>query len=227
MLCVLIRIASSSLMSTLNIQLLCRKSIGFPELAIFASWSGAMINLQWRELPMSRTNFLGPKDVRAIEVRLYILKGGTLENAKTHKHTHTHKWWEDDIKERTGPRVATSWGWIDIISTLCARWEFLPNSLFQIGKHVISPIFNIPSILEFGVQYILSQASASERVKKWLINTHTHTHTHKWWADNIKKRTGPRFASWQRLEIESTLFQPCVPAGNFCQILVSDWKACN
>ena len=30
-----------------------------------------MINPQWLELPMSRTNFLGPKDVRAIEVRLY------------------------------------------------------------------------------------------------------------------------------------------------------------
>ena len=31
-----------------------------------------MIIPQWLELPMSRTNFLGPKDVRAIEVRLYI-----------------------------------------------------------------------------------------------------------------------------------------------------------
>ena len=31
-----------------------------------------MINPQWLELPMSRTNFYGPKDVRAIEVRLYM-----------------------------------------------------------------------------------------------------------------------------------------------------------
>ena len=30
-----------------------------------------MINPQWLELPMSRTIFYGPKDVRAIEVRLY------------------------------------------------------------------------------------------------------------------------------------------------------------
>ena len=30
-----------------------------------------MINPQWLELPMSRINFHGPKDVRAIEVRLY------------------------------------------------------------------------------------------------------------------------------------------------------------
>ena len=30
-----------------------------------------MINPQWLELPMSRTDFHGPKDVRAIEVRLY------------------------------------------------------------------------------------------------------------------------------------------------------------
>ena len=32
-----------------------------------------MINPQWLELPMSRTNFHGPKDVRAIEVRLYFV----------------------------------------------------------------------------------------------------------------------------------------------------------
>ena len=32
-----------------------------------------MINPQWLELPMSRTIFYGPKDVRAIEVRLYLL----------------------------------------------------------------------------------------------------------------------------------------------------------
>ena len=57
-------------MSTFNIQLLCRRSIDFPELAIFASRPGAMINLHWLELPMARTLFHGPKDVRAIEVRL-------------------------------------------------------------------------------------------------------------------------------------------------------------
>ena len=59
-------------MSTLNIQLLCRRSIDFPELAIFASRPGAMINLDWLELPMARTIFHGPKGVRAIEVRLYM-----------------------------------------------------------------------------------------------------------------------------------------------------------
>ena len=32
-----------------------------------------MINPQWLELPVSRTDFHGPKDVRAIEVRLYML----------------------------------------------------------------------------------------------------------------------------------------------------------
>ena len=48
------------LMSTLNIQLLCRKSIDFPELAIFASRAGAMINLHWL-ISMARTIFHGPK----------------------------------------------------------------------------------------------------------------------------------------------------------------------
>ena len=57
------------LMSTLNIQLLCRRSTDFPELAIFASRPGAMINLHWLELPMDRTVFHGLKGVRAIEVR--------------------------------------------------------------------------------------------------------------------------------------------------------------
>ena len=58
-------------MSPLNIHLLCRKSIDFPELAIFASRSCVMINLHWLELPMAQTIFHGPKGVRAIEVRLY------------------------------------------------------------------------------------------------------------------------------------------------------------
>ena len=57
-------------MSTLNIQLLCRGSIDFPELAIFASRPGAMINLDWLELSMARTIFHGPKGIQAIDVRL-------------------------------------------------------------------------------------------------------------------------------------------------------------
>ena len=31
-----------------------------------------MINPHWLRLPLSRTNFHGPKGVRAIEVRLYL-----------------------------------------------------------------------------------------------------------------------------------------------------------
>ena len=45
----------------------------FPKLWPFASWTGAMISPQWLELSISRTNLHGPKDVRAIEVRLYLL----------------------------------------------------------------------------------------------------------------------------------------------------------
>ena len=65
------RLIEAILMSTLNIQSLCRQLKKFPKLSLFASWTGAMINPQWLELPMSRTNFHGPKDVRAIDVRLY------------------------------------------------------------------------------------------------------------------------------------------------------------
>ena len=62
-------------MSTLNIQLLCRKlkkkkkrkSLNYCHLLP----DGTIINPQWLEPPMSRTIFYGPKDVQAIEVRLY------------------------------------------------------------------------------------------------------------------------------------------------------------
>ena len=47
-----------------------------------------MINPQWLELPMYRTNFYGHKDVRAIEVRLYfafsaIQKGPSEDSEQT------------------------------------------------------------------------------------------------------------------------------------------------
>ena len=38
---------------------------------LFVSWPGAMIIPQWLEIHVSRPKFHGPKDVRAIEVRLY------------------------------------------------------------------------------------------------------------------------------------------------------------
>ena len=64
-------------MSTLNIQLLCRKSKKqIPKLSPFASWLGTIINPQYLEPPLSRTIFYGPKDVRAIEVRLYQVAWG-------------------------------------------------------------------------------------------------------------------------------------------------------
>ena len=44
-----------------------------------------MINPQWLKLSMSRTNFPGPKDVRAIEVRLYMLTDD--ESKKSNKNS--------------------------------------------------------------------------------------------------------------------------------------------
>ena len=61
MLCVHIRIASSRrfwwVHSTYNHCVENRKD--FPKLSLFPSWTGAMINPQWLELPMIRTNFYG------------------------------------------------------------------------------------------------------------------------------------------------------------------------
>ena len=45
----------------------------FPWIIAICFLTCVMINPQWLELPMSRTNFHGPKDVRAIDVRLYLL----------------------------------------------------------------------------------------------------------------------------------------------------------
>ena len=64
MLCILIRIDSSILMNTLNTPLSYRRS----KYHHLLPNHGAMINSQWLELPISRTIFHGPKDVRAIEV---------------------------------------------------------------------------------------------------------------------------------------------------------------
>ena len=73
MLSVLIRIASSRrfkwVHSTYNYFIEDWKDI--PELSPAASWPGAMINPQWLELPLSRTNFNSPKDLHVIEVWLY------------------------------------------------------------------------------------------------------------------------------------------------------------
>ena len=44
-----------------------------------------MINPQWLKLPMSRTNFRGPEDVRAIEVQL-IFKEIFLFYNETYNH---------------------------------------------------------------------------------------------------------------------------------------------
>ena len=57
--------------STYNYFIEDRKYI--PTLFPFASWSGAMINPQWLKLLVSRTNVNVPKNVRATEIRPYLI----------------------------------------------------------------------------------------------------------------------------------------------------------
>ena len=69
MLCLLIRIASSRRGDSNEYTqhtIILKEIKTIPKLSLFASWPGTMINPQWLELPMSRTIFYGPKDVRAI-----------------------------------------------------------------------------------------------------------------------------------------------------------------
>ena len=53
----------------------------------YASWYGTNSNPPWLEIPLSRTNFHGPKGVRAIEVRLYI--GKQIGNHKLRSFTYS------------------------------------------------------------------------------------------------------------------------------------------
>ena len=57
-------------MSTRNMPFYIEDRKDTTKLYSFAFWPGVIINPQWLELPISRTNFYGPKDVRAIVVRL-------------------------------------------------------------------------------------------------------------------------------------------------------------
>ena len=55
----------------------------------YASFPGTIINPHWLELPMSRTNFHGPKGVRAIEVRrcIYQVDGMPKRKRRHTKHS--------------------------------------------------------------------------------------------------------------------------------------------
>ena len=57
-----------------------------------------MITPQWLKLPMSRTNFYGPKEVQATEVQLYILQQKKKKKKKKKKivremprKSHSHR----------------------------------------------------------------------------------------------------------------------------------------
>ena len=79
-------------MSTLNIQLLCGRSIDFPELAIFGyRFSNTMINLHWLELPMAGTLFHGPRGVRAIEILQKVFSIHMRCFGTTHLHRYSER----------------------------------------------------------------------------------------------------------------------------------------
>ena len=105
MLCVLTRIASSRRFWWVQwtYHYCVEDGKDFPQLSKFPSWPGVKIYAQWLELPISRTKFSGPKNVRAIEVRLYfkitifILSIGTpllltILVLKLEKVSFTHCW---------------------------------------------------------------------------------------------------------------------------------------
>ena len=86
MLCVLYRIASLRrfkwLHSTYHYFVFHSRLKQHPcNIPIYLLTCRYMINPQWLELPISRTNLNGPKDVRGIEVRLYTQRSSTSTSA--------------------------------------------------------------------------------------------------------------------------------------------------
>ena len=69
-----------------------------------------MINPQWLEPPVSRMNFHGPKDVRAIEVRLYTVEWGSLNPLipKVNKRTKANNEDPDSVASDQGPTPSYS-----------------------------------------------------------------------------------------------------------------------
>ena len=116
-------------MSILNIQLLCRKSKKkIPKVSPFASWLGTIINPQWLEPPMSWTIFYGPKDVRAIEVRLYFTNGFclTLQRRKFSKILHfILDKWKDSSSQKKKPLGIWFLPYSGQIQQTTNCWQFL------------------------------------------------------------------------------------------------------
>ena len=64
------RLIEAILMSTHNIHVFIKVRRDIPKSSPFVSRPGTMINPRWLELPISWTNFHGPKGVRGTEVVL-------------------------------------------------------------------------------------------------------------------------------------------------------------
>ena len=85
-------------MSALNMTIFYRRSKKPRKVSPFASLPDAMINPQVLELPMSKTNFYGPKDVQVIVYAMFqtinIGKQDFVvcdEMTETHTHARTHR----------------------------------------------------------------------------------------------------------------------------------------
>ena len=131
-----------------------------------------MINPQWLELPMSRTHFHDPKDVRAIEVRLYIERrvsrtAHTLQSNETQSNLvvtmpmRTHQTQEQGIKhDKTRKSLATGrkkaslyhcYGLSLLPSTIClGRFRMACRYIFTLTTASGSRLFgSVVRLLDF------------------------------------------------------------------------------
>ena len=121
-----------------------RRSKNIPKLSPFAPWPGAVINPEWFELSMSNTNFYGPKDVRASDVRQDVIsKSEAFSEILWDSHTSTYQicW----IEETNPPTAFHKWIFTneyisspkrDILKILWKR-EIAPFLFYNILLHYV------------------------------------------------------------------------------------------
>ena len=150
---------------------------------------GATINPDWLDLPLSLTNFHGPKGVRAIEVLLYVVlvsggwSGGAIMLGKLTMPGHPTIW----ITVGQGPTalaVGAGGGCLDIFTLIYTFFPLSP-SLWQTARYRLKyclkgplnpkptnqPTYNFTSLMQIGKEiYLCSSGPGCLKLTTSLVN---------------------------------------------------------
>ena len=165
----------------------------------FVCWPCVMINLQWFKLPISNTTFHGPKDVRAIEVWLYIVYVNRLS-------CRSSQCFNFDTSSRTARNIET---------TLC-QWCVLAR-LWMAREHPSSGHMTF-------IQRCLNVDATSWRcidVEATLYKRHVptgHKLNPRGHMTSIQRRLNVDATSWRCIDDELTLYKRHVPAETYLNL---------